>query len=100
MDLVKVQILPADSGILLPHLFFQFFSLEKVLSEPAVEKPLISLAKLEAVAFVAIVLSNYLTLELVAYVPIIFLTSSLLSCSPSSSYLILLSYFNGAGLPF
>ena len=55
MGLTKVQTLSADLDILLPHLFSLLFSSEQILLIP-VAKSLTSLAKLEAVAIIVLVL--------------------------------------------
>ena len=83
----KIQILPADLGILSLHLFFLSLPLEQALLVPTIKKPLVSLAKLEAVVSITIVLLCCSTLELV--IPALFALSIFLFLTyfPFSSYL-------------
>jgi len=81
-----VQTLSADLDIPLPCLFFLLPSSKQALLVPAIEEPFVSLAKLEAMATIAIVLLHCLTLELVAPVLVVLLISSTFFYSLSNSY--------------
>jgi len=76
---------------ILLHSSSQLSPLEQVLLEPAIEKILVFLAKLEAVAFVAVMFSDCLVLELVAFALVTLSTSLFLSYSPSNFYPMLLT---------
>ena len=101
MGFAKVQILPTNLGIPLLYLFFLSLLLEQALLVPTVES-LASLAKLEAVAFVAIIPLCCSTLESVAFALIVLLIffSLFYSPVPVQCYCPVISLFYRAGLPF
>jgi len=87
MNCAVVQILPADSGILLLYLSSLLLLLEQAMLAPTVEKLSIFLAKYEAMAVFAIVFLDCFVLELKPYY-LSFLLSIFpcLSCFPSGFY--------------
>jgi len=80
-----VQTLPSVESMPSLYLFSLLPLLELVLFEPAVEAFFAFLAKLEAVAIVAVVFLGCFALELVLYCLFILLVTPLLSCFSSSS---------------
>ena len=80
-----MQILLSVEGVPLSYLFFPLPPLEQVLLEPAIEAPFISLAKLEAMAIVALI-PHYFVLEPVHSVLIISSVFLPPSYSSSNSY--------------
>ena len=95
-----VQTLSIDLGVLLLYSFSPPSPLEKILLEPAIKEPLVSLAKLEAMVFVAIVLLCCSTLEPVASTLVVLLTFLPPFCFFSSFYLMQLLYHITAQLRY
>ena len=88
-----VQTLLSNWGAPLLHSFSPLLLLEQAQLMPAIEKFLVFLAKLETVAFVAIMPLHCSTLEPIPYSLFFPLTSLLLFYFPSSSYSKQLSYY-------